>query len=177
MSYPLTCCRYLSQLMNSRSWGSWSLWVLTYCHRAWMMTGLVWVWIPSIRASRGSSLNWGGWIEARWICHLIMVSLIRLAIKLINVWRTHAGNITIPLRGSVNTSEITLEHLPGSQAWAGRCSEHPHHRASSPGNHQSPGWWQSCATKMTYKIFLNKRSIYVMKSLIIKPAGLIKSVW
>lgn len=56
----LTCCRYLSQMTNSRSWGSCSLWVLMYCHRAWMITGRVWVWMPRSRASRGSSLNWGG---------------------------------------------------------------------------------------------------------------------
>lgn len=57
---PFTCWRYLSQMTYSRSWGSCSLWVLMYCHRAWMITGRVWVWIPKRRAKRGSSLNCGG---------------------------------------------------------------------------------------------------------------------
>lgn len=46
--------------MYSFSWESCSLLVLTYCHRAWMMQERVCVWIPSRRASRGSSLNCGG---------------------------------------------------------------------------------------------------------------------
>lgn len=55
-----TCWKYLSQLMYSLSWESCSLLVFTYCHRAWMMQERVWVWIPSRRARRGSSLNCGG---------------------------------------------------------------------------------------------------------------------
>ena len=47
--------------MNSRSLGSCNLWVLIYCHRALMMTGLVWVCMPRRRASRKSSLNCIGW--------------------------------------------------------------------------------------------------------------------
>lgn len=46
--------------MYSLSWESCSLFVLMYCQRAWMMAERVCVWIPSRRASRGSSLNWGG---------------------------------------------------------------------------------------------------------------------
>lgn len=56
----VTCWKYLSQLMYSLSWESCSLFVLMYCQRAWMMAERVCVWIPSRRASRGSSLNWGG---------------------------------------------------------------------------------------------------------------------
>lgn len=63
----LTCCRYLSQMTNSRSWGSWSLCVLIYCHSAWMITGRVWVWMPKSRARRGSNLNWGGCREPKGI--------------------------------------------------------------------------------------------------------------
>lgn len=55
-----TCWKYLSQLMYSLSWESCSLLVLMYCQRAWMMQERVWVWMPSRRARRGSSLNWGG---------------------------------------------------------------------------------------------------------------------
>lgn len=147
---PPTCCRYLSQLMNSRSWGSWSLWVLTYCHRAWMITGLVWVWMPSIRASRGSSLNWGGcwntevWIKVRWVfwphhphCQTLGSNLsqcLKLSPEGTRTEKAHQEN---------------YQHLPGNQASAGQCSEHPHHLVSSLGNHQSPGWWRSCATKIT----------------------------
>ena len=36
-----TCRKYLSLLMNSRTWLSCSLCVLMYCHRLLMMTGLV----------------------------------------------------------------------------------------------------------------------------------------
>lgn len=61
----LTCWRYLSQMTNSRSWGSWSLCVLIYCHSAWMITGRVWVWMPRSRARRGSNLNWGGCREPK----------------------------------------------------------------------------------------------------------------
>ena len=61
----LTCWRYLSQMTNSRSCGSWSLCVLIYCHSAWMITGRVWVWMPSSRARRGSNLNWGGCREPK----------------------------------------------------------------------------------------------------------------
>ena len=53
----ITCSRYLSQLMYSRSAGSCSRWVLMYCHSALMITGRVWVWMPSSRAKRRSSLN------------------------------------------------------------------------------------------------------------------------
>ena len=38
-----------------------SLCALIYCHKAEMMTGLVWVWTPRSLARRGSSLNWRGW--------------------------------------------------------------------------------------------------------------------
>lgn len=55
-----TCWKYLSQLMYSLSWESWSLLVFTYCQSAWMMQERVWVWMPSSRARRRSSLNWGG---------------------------------------------------------------------------------------------------------------------
>lgn len=55
-----TCWKYLSQLMYSLSWESCSLLVLMYCQRAWMIQERVWVWMPSRRARRGSSLNWGG---------------------------------------------------------------------------------------------------------------------
>ena len=54
---PITCSRYLSQLMYSRSFGSCSRCVLMYCHSALMMTGRVCVWMPSNRARRKSSLN------------------------------------------------------------------------------------------------------------------------
>ena len=48
------CFRKESQLTDSFSW---SLWVLMYCHKAEMMTGLVWVCTPSSLASLWSSLN------------------------------------------------------------------------------------------------------------------------
>ena len=52
------CLRYGSQLTNSFSCGSCNLWVLMYCHRALMLTGLVSVCTPSSWASLVSSLSW-----------------------------------------------------------------------------------------------------------------------
>lgn len=56
-----TCWKYLSPLMYSLSCESCSLFVFTYCHRAWTMAERLCVCSPSSRARRGSSLNWGGW--------------------------------------------------------------------------------------------------------------------
>ena len=119
--------------MNSRSWGSCSLWVFTYCHRAWIMTGLVWVWIPSMRASLGSSLNWGGWKK--------------------NNRNVRSGDFYWKMQHLHSTQKQhrqTGEYLPGNPAWATRCNVHPHRQVSSPGNRLSPEWWQSCATKVKW---------------------------
>lgn len=58
--YQLTACRWASQLMNSRSSESWSLWVLMYCQIAWIIVWRVPLVSESKRAKRDSSLNCGG---------------------------------------------------------------------------------------------------------------------
>lgn len=157
-----TCWKYLSQLMYSLSWESCSLLVLMYCQRAWMMQERVWVWMPSRRARRGSSLNWGGCgsnvIDLQHFfttahsrahqtvlyfprlengCHVRQQSL-KWCFYRVPVSRDGEGVWDVPPPPRLS---------PGSPASAAECSARSRLLAVSPGSRLSPGWWVCDATE------------------------------
>lgn len=128
-----TCWKYLSQLMYSLSWESCSLLVLMYCQRAWMMQERVWVWMPSRRARRGSSLNWGG-------CGNDVIALQHFFFFFFFT-TAHIRAFTS------DTLIICAPPSPGSPASAAECIARSRLPAFSPGSRRSPGWWPCGATE------------------------------
>lgn len=145
-----TCWKYLSQLMYSLSWESCSLLVLMYCQRAWMMQERVWVWMPSRRARRGSSLNWGG-------CGDDVIALKYLSEPPTQEFlHQHQCIGDIVIQGLIHCCYVELlwncgtpTPSPGSPASAAGCSAHSRLPAVSPGSRRSPGWWACDATEST----------------------------
>ena len=81
----LTCWKYLSLLMYSRSVGSWSLLLRMYCHTALMMSGLLAVWMPNKRASLLVSLYWTGYT------HRAMIEFKKRALFELLMWPHEVG--------------------------------------------------------------------------------------
>lgn len=156
-----TCWKYLSQLMYSLSWESCSLLVLTYCQRAWMMQERVWVWMPSRRARRGSSLNWGGWGDDATLraAHFRVLISTQLVLNALQRWREGLQVVSTTTAEESLLLE-TVASSPGSPASTAECSARSRRPASSPGSRPSPAWWPCGATERAEhhtQIFTNSR--------------------